>query len=63
MEHPYKDFENSDLWKSLDKALVELEANQDVQITTAREYVVGYICKYLLEKEVSTKKEESDYES
>ncbi len=63
MEHPYKDFENSDLWNSLDKALVELEENQDVQITTAREYVVGYICKHLLEKEVSTKKEESDYES
>jgi len=49
MEHPYKEFEGLVLWQSIDKAIKELEGNNDIQLTTARELVVGYLCKSLVE--------------
>jgi len=40
------------LWSKIDKILLELEENQDIRITTAREYVIGYFCKQLAERDV-----------
>ena len=45
MTHPYAKHENTPLWVSLDAELAELEANGDVHLTTAREYVVGALCE------------------
>jgi G:T/U-mismatch repair DNA glycosylase len=41
--NPYKTAEKSPLWSVLDRALSELEENQDIKITTHRDYVVGFL--------------------
>jgi hypothetical protein len=53
LEHPYKKLENTELWKAVEKAITNLESNQDLKFTTRREYIVGYICKQLEENGVS----------
>lgn len=47
--HPYVEFESAAEWKILAEAIAELEENQDFTLTTAPEYVVGYLCKRLKE--------------
>ena len=47
MDHPYRSHEDTLLWTTLDRALSDLEQNSDIVITTARPYVVGYICDQL----------------
>ena len=54
MKFPYSKFEDTDLWKAIDTALAELEKNGDVQLTTARRYVVGYLCQQLARKKLVT---------
>ncbi|WP_169793155.1 hypothetical protein [Planococcus kocurii] len=51
MTHPYEKYENTELWKKLDQVLDELVENQDIEEITKREYIVGYICKKLIETE------------
>jgi hypothetical protein len=46
-EHPYVDFERTPLWRAVDRAVSDLEENQDLKLTELREYVVGYLCKQL----------------
>lgn len=43
----YMNFERTTLYKHLDKILLALEKNQDIQLRTRRAYVLGYICKAL----------------
>jgi hypothetical protein len=50
MKFPYRKFEDTDLWKTIDIALAELEENRDFHLTTARRYVVGYLCQQLARK-------------
>lgn len=45
MTQPYQQFENTDLWKKIEKALKELIKNQDIVVTTKTELVIGYLCK------------------
>jgi hypothetical protein len=45
MTHPYAKHENTPLWVMLESELATLEANGDVRLTTAREYVVGALCE------------------
>ena len=47
MKHPYQKFENTKLWQIVEKAILDLEENQDLKLTERKEYVVGYICKEL----------------
>ena len=47
LQHPYKEFEKTGLWKALNKGIRDLVENQDLQETARREYVVGYLCKVL----------------
>ena len=47
MTHPYSQFEGSDLWRVLERALTDLCANQDLTVTTAPEYVIGFLCRAL----------------
>lgn len=43
--HPYKKFGNTKLWKLLDSAFDDLVKNQDIELKTSKNYVVGYLCK------------------
>lgn len=45
IEHPYTEFEGTKLWRVIDKAIDDLVKNQDLTETTARRYIVGYLCK------------------
>lgn len=47
MKHPYKELEGTLLWRVVDKAVAELVENQDLEVTTPREYVIGYLAQSL----------------
>ncbi len=47
LAHPYPGFRGSTLWKRVDRAVLDLIENQDIRLTTRRQYVVGYICQVL----------------
>jgi len=44
-KHPYKLYENTPLWKAIDKAVSDLVENRDLVEDEYHEYIVGYICK------------------
>ena len=48
-EHPYKAFEDTDVWDVLSRALENLEENGDIEKTTAMPYIVGYLAERLVE--------------
>jgi hypothetical protein len=52
MKHPYSEYERTGLWAAIDAALADLEQNRDVELSTAREYVVGYLCQQLAARQV-----------
>lgn len=45
--HPYKRYETHPAWQVVTDELESLRVNRDIEITTAREYVVGSLCKAL----------------
>ena len=47
---PYEDHKNSQLWKDIETSIDNLTDNQDVVITTQKEYVVGYLCDMLSDR-------------
>ena len=49
-KHPYERWEKTATWKHVARAVSDLLRNGDIELTTAREYVVGYICKTVLER-------------
>lgn len=48
-QHPYKSLEGHSVWKAIEKAITELEANGDLELSTARELVIGYLTKSVIE--------------
>ena len=42
---PYSQFAETKLWKVVDKAIADLEKNQDLELRTNRKYVIGYLCE------------------
>ena len=48
MKHPYFRYEGTPLWRAVDAEIAALEANGDLEVTTAREYVIGSLCKRLV---------------
>ena len=47
VKHPYMQYEALRVWSVLDRAIDELVENKDLQETTARRYIVGFLCKAL----------------
>ena len=45
--HPYTKYESLNIWRSVRQELNELIANNDLELTTAPEYVIGSLCKAL----------------
>ena len=54
MPHPYAHFEGTAIWEAITAAIADLEENQDIELTTVREYVIGYLCKQLAERQLLT---------
>jgi hypothetical protein len=47
MNHPYEKYEPTEIWVIIRKSLRELEKNNDIVITTHKNYVIGFLCKAL----------------
>jgi hypothetical protein len=45
--HPYEKYENTAIWSTVDNAITDLVANNDLVETTARPYIVGSPIKCL----------------
>jgi hypothetical protein len=47
-DHPYRRFEETTLWKTVDRAIGELVENQDLGEKALRYYIVGYLIQELV---------------
>lgn len=45
MKHPYQEYEASKLWMNVKSSVEDLVENNDIELLTPIEYIVGYICK------------------
>lgn len=54
MTRPYSEFRGTPLWAAVEKSLADLQANGEVGITTAPEYVIGFLCRELAARQVVT---------
>ena len=52
MQHPYKKYEQDKTWTVVNDLINDLINNNDIELQTPIEYVVGYICKGLLDSQV-----------
>lgn len=50
LDHPYKNYEGTELWRALNKGIGDLVQNQDLVEQANREYIVGYLCKVLTKR-------------
>lgn len=55
--HPYSDLEGTHLWAIVSTAVEDLVNNSDLQERTPRAYIVGLICRRLLENGIAVKAE------
>lgn len=47
MTHPYERYEGTPLWAAVERAVADLEMNDDVVLRAARSHVVGALCARL----------------
>lgn len=45
--HPYSQYELEPIWPVINQAITDLVSNGDLEEKTARNYIVGYICKLI----------------
>ena len=45
MKHPHEEYEASRLWEFVKSSIEDLVENNDIELLTPIEYIVGYICK------------------
>ena len=50
MQQPFPEHRNTALWRAVSSAVAELQATNEIEIKTAPDYVVGYICRELTAK-------------
>jgi hypothetical protein len=48
MVRQYDEYKDTPLWRSLAEAVAELEANKEIVVATASDYVVGHLCQRLI---------------
>ena len=46
----YEEYRDTPLWRALAEVLAELEANREIKVETASDYVIGYMCRELSAK-------------
>lgn len=52
MTQQYNQFIDTPVWRTVAAAIAELEKNKDLTITTAPEYVVGFLCQQLVVRRI-----------
>jgi hypothetical protein len=50
MSSPYEKHKNTSNWRIIEEALNNLVENKDIELTTASDYVIGYLCEKLDEE-------------
>jgi hypothetical protein len=55
MAHPYTHLEGTPLWAAVNAAIEDLVENRDLVETTARDYIVGYLCQKIIQERQSLK--------
>lgn len=55
---PYTQYQNTEEWVIIEYLLNELENNQDIELKTAPEYVIGYLVEKLRNKDLLKNKEQ-----
>ena len=55
---PYAQYKNTEEWVIIEHLLNELETNQDIELKTAPEYVIGYLVEKLRNKDLLKDKEQ-----
>lgn len=56
MKHPYEEYETSKLWKIVKSSIEDLVENNDIELFTPIEYIVGYICKNISSTDINSGK-------
>jgi hypothetical protein len=49
---PYEKYKGTDIWNFLEKGINTLVNNKDIIEKTNRDYIVGYLCKIIIEKKL-----------
>ena len=49
---PYTDYQGTEEWVIIEYLLKELESNQDIELKTAPEYVIGYLVEKLRNRDL-----------
>ena len=52
---PYTDYQDTEEWVIIEYLLKELENNQDIELKTAPEYVIGYLVEKLRNRDLFAK--------
>ena len=52
---PYTDYQDTEEWVIIEYLLKELESNQDIELKTAPEYVIGYLVEKLRNRDLLAK--------
>jgi hypothetical protein len=50
MTSPYAEYHDTLVWQAVAAALADLEASGEIEIKTAPDYAIGYICRELAAK-------------
>jgi len=51
---PFAEYRGSALWRALEQIMTELVATEEITINTAPEYVIGYFCRELTVKQMTS---------
>ena len=48
--HPFSEYRDTPLWSALEGIVTELTASRELTVNTAPDYVIGYLCRELVAK-------------
>ena len=48
MAHQFDEYKDTPLWRVVAAAVAELEATRELTVSTAPDYVIGYLCQQLV---------------
>ena len=54
MTHTFDEYKDTPLWHVVAAAVAELEATREISVDTGSDYVVGYLCRRLIDGHVTT---------
>lgn len=56
MKHPYEEYKASRLWEFVKSSIEDLVEDNDIELFTPIEYIVGHICKNISSTDIIVEK-------